>query len=521
MSITTKESDASPSLTQDGTAAAQNAGAQASPRADAIGIEIPVVLYASRYSAAGRGVSKSPPPVREETRTVIVFSQGAVVRLSATVSVGEMVVLTNQQTGADVLCRVGAIKAQPGIQNYVDLEFTQRAPGFWEGRSAAGTTAPSERPASEPALRAAATSPSILAPTQQASSPSAIASESASPVAAATAVPEPAAAAAANPITPAAPETPRSSPARPVAPIVPHIPAASNAVSNVNAAPRFAQSGPSTLTGERPDWSGQTPANSKKGLWAAIAAVFVAGVLAGGFLLNHRGQPASPETGVTVPAASAPAQPAAAGPAHEPQAPVAAEPASSVVAIPTPAPTWLADTPQHEQSQADNVDQPGPASRRSAVPVGKIAKPIARTAATAGSSEPPPVLLTQDNAAAESVLGSGVLSGASRVGAPAPPPAAGNSPVHAGGQLQMPRLISAPDPLYPATARGQNVDGIVSMDAFVDAAGNVTEVKVISGPILLRQAAIDALRKWKYQPARLDGQPTAVHTNVNIRFTLH
>lgn len=518
MSITTKESDASPSLTQDGTATAQNAGVQASPRADAIGIEIPVVLYASRYSAAGRGLSKSPPPVREETRTVIVFSQGAVVRLSATVSVGEMVVLTNQQTGADVLCRVGAVKTQPGIQNYVDLEFTQRAPGFWEGRSAAGTTAPSERPASEPALRAVATSPAILAPTQQVSSPPSIASESASPIAAAKAVPEPGAAA--NPITPAAPETPRSSPARPVAPVVPHFPAASNAVSNVNTAPRFGQSGPSTLTGERPDWSGQTPSTSKKGLWAAIAAVFVAGVLAGGFLLNHRGQSASPETGVTAPASSAPAQPAAAGPTHEPQAPVAAESASSTVAVPAPAPTWLPDTPQHEQSQAGNVDQAGPGSRRSAVPVGKIAKPIAKTAATAGSSEPPPVLLTQDNAAAEGVLRSGVLSGASRVEAPAPPPAAGNSPAHAGGQLQMPRLISAPDPLYPATARMQNVDGIVSMDAFVDAAGNVTEVKVISGPILLRQAAMDALRKWKYQPARLDGQPTAVHTNVNIRFTL-
>ncbi len=85
----------------------------------------------------------------------------------------------------------------------------------------------------------------------------------------------------------------------------------------------------------------------------------------------------------------------------------------------------------------------------------------------------------------------------------------------------MPRLIASSDPLYPAVARAQNVEGVVSMDAFVDAAGNVTEVKAISGPILLRQAAIDALRKWKYQPARLDGQATAVHTNVNIRFALH
>ena len=85
----------------------------------------------------------------------------------------------------------------------------------------------------------------------------------------------------------------------------------------------------------------------------------------------------------------------------------------------------------------------------------------------------------------------------------------------------MPRVISSPDPLYPTTARAQSVEGVVVMDALVDAVGNVAEVKVISGPVLLRQAAMDALRRWKYQPARLDGQPTAVHTNVNIRFALH
>ena len=44
---------------------------------------------------------------------------------------GQLVVLTNQQSGADALCRVVNVKAQPGIQNYVELEFTQHAPGFW------------------------------------------------------------------------------------------------------------------------------------------------------------------------------------------------------------------------------------------------------------------------------------------------------------------------------------------------------------------------------------------------------
>ncbi len=52
-------------------------------------------------------------------------------RLTATLAANELVVLTNQRSGADVICRVVSVKAQPGIQNYVDLEFTQRASGFW------------------------------------------------------------------------------------------------------------------------------------------------------------------------------------------------------------------------------------------------------------------------------------------------------------------------------------------------------------------------------------------------------
>ncbi len=119
-----------------------------------LGAEIPVTVHASRYSAAAKNGSKLPP-VHEETRTVIIFPQGAVVRLSATVTVGELVVLTNNRTGADVICRVTSVKTQPGIQNYVNLEFTQRAVGFWQGAG------PSERPSDGPVSFAA---PPVSAP---------------------------------------------------------------------------------------------------------------------------------------------------------------------------------------------------------------------------------------------------------------------------------------------------------------------------------------------------------------------
>jgi protein TonB len=58
----------------------------------------------------------------------------------------------------------------------------------------------------------------------------------------------------------------------------------------------------------------------------------------------------------------------------------------------------------------------------------------------------------------------------------------------------------------------------VVVDTAIDAAGNVTTTKVISGPAMLRQAAVDALRRWKYSPATLNGEPIAVHITVTINF---
>src|SRR5882724_6628482 len=85
-------------------------GAPMPARRDAVGAEIPVTVHASRTT---QGLGKNLPAVHEDTKTVIVLQQGAVVRLTASLSTGETVVLTNRMTGADVLCRVGSVKSQP------------------------------------------------------------------------------------------------------------------------------------------------------------------------------------------------------------------------------------------------------------------------------------------------------------------------------------------------------------------------------------------------------------------------
>ena len=99
-------------------------------------------------------------------------------------------------------------------------------------------------------------------------------------------------------------------------------------------------------------------------------------------------------------------------------------------------------------------------------------------------------------------------------------PAAPAAPAALGGDVKPARMISSVTPIYPALAKSQHIAGSVRLDALVDANGRVTTMKVVSGPSLLHQAAMDALRQWKYQPATLNGKPVPMHLTVTIQFRL-
>jgi protein TonB len=64
------------------------------------------------------------------------------------------------------------------------------------------------------------------------------------------------------------------------------------------------------------------------------------------------------------------------------------------------------------------------------------------------------------------------------------------------------------------------MQGVAIIDAIVDATGKVIEMRVISGFPPLTEVAMDALRTWKYEPGRLNGQPIAMHMKVTINFGL-
>ena len=113
----------------------------------------------------------------------------------------------------------------------------------------------------------------------------------------------------------------------------------------------------------------------------------------------------------------------------------------------------------------------------------------------------------------------GVLNTAARP-LPPPPSVRPNGPVRVGSHIRQPKAIVQVLPKYPALARQEHIQGQVQIDAVLDEQGNVIEMKIVSGPPLLYQAALDALKQWKYEPTYLNDRPIAVQMIVTITFQL-
>jgi protein TonB len=79
-------------------------------------------------------------------------------------------------------------------------------------------------------------------------------------------------------------------------------------------------------------------------------------------------------------------------------------------------------------------------------------------------------------------------------------------------------LISSPDPVYPLLARVAHVQGQVTLLAVVAKDGTVEATRVLRGSRLLRSAAEDAVRQFRYRPYRIDGHAVDVATVVTIDF---
>jgi TonB family protein len=89
-----------------------------------------------------------------------------------------------------------------------------------------------------------------------------------------------------------------------------------------------------------------------------------------------------------------------------------------------------------------------------------------------------------------------------------------------GGKVQAQKLTSNPQPIYPLIARQARISGTVELAAIIGKDGHVQELTVVSGHPLLRQASIDAVKQWVYQPTLLNEQPVVVSTTIDVIFSI-
>ena len=115
----------------------------------------------------------------------------------------------------------------------------------------------------------------------------------------------------------------------------------------------------------------------------------------------------------------------------------------------------------------------------------------------------------------------GVLGGVIGGGKAAPPPPkVVPKRVMVGGNVQAARLVNKVQPLYPPLARQTRISGTVKLHAIIGKDGSVQQLVMVSGHPLLVQAALDAVRQWRYQPTLLNGEPVEVDTEIDVIFSL-
>ena len=109
---------------------------------------------------------------------------------------------------------------------------------------------------------------------------------------------------------------------------------------------------------------------------------------------------------------------------------------------------------------------------------------------------------------------------------PAPQNGSASGSLQAGARVRISQgvatglLVSKVQPHYPPSARTSRIQGVVVLQAEISPAGDVADLKLISGDPALAPAAMDAVKQWKYRPYLLNGKAVAVETQVTVSFTL-
>jgi protein TonB len=292
-------------------------------------------------------------------------------------------------------------------------------------------------------------------------------------------------------------------------------------------------------------------------LIVGAAALVFAGVCGVWFYMHQSAAPASvakaaavnqpaaspaAATNSTPPPAQAPQQESApvaresqSQPAAQPVAVEPIQPAAAVKPIPSAAAPVATEDTQSDARNARHEEKPAPAAkqpnvstppRRPVISNLKMSSPSApsKNVGDLGDGAAP----ITEIASADVPAGSppaGLLTSAGRTsGQPAPPPSAlapTTAPAAPAKTVTDPKLLSSTRPAYPATAKQSNIEGSVTVVAYIDPNGKVFSARALSGPVMLRAAAEDAVKQWKYSPGLEDGKPASSHVVVKVEFRLH
>jgi hypothetical protein len=503
-----------------------SASAALSPHPNAVAHEARVVVTGARPSDNTRNREL----FAEDTTSVLVFENGAVIRLSAAVVPGQLLFLTNQDTKREVIAQVTRKRVHRPTSCYVELEFTQPCPAFW-GIELPKTPqpAPPDSPHAEVAklvqsAEATADDPGTRAPAPSANEvdelvkevealraqlkslqekqpapniPPASPAPAAVPVSTPTSVPAETHATPPGEVQPAKvqpAETPHTLlplvAAVPVAapsPAPPHTTSESQ-LSEDDLLPKPALDFQKAPVFPRPSSRAQKkiPATPKpgapRGLFLSATLIFVAAGAAW-YMDWIPGLPPlrtpSPRTNANLIPPANPAHAPSPAPQKPAQSPAvssdAAQPsaAASAAQAAAPALNFSSSAPPATNAASPTVPAPQPASVAAAAPVSNVKE---KPAPLLSASKRTPLRTSTDSVPASTTL------------------------LLEGGPIVPPNLVKSVRPNAPPDAILGYVTGDVAVDATVDPSGRVNSVKVLSGPASLRNAAVKAVKQFWFEP---------------------
>jgi protein TonB len=121
---------------------------------------------------------------------------------------------------------------------------------------------------------------------------------------------------------------------------------------------------------------------------------------------------------------------------------------------------------------------------------------------------------------ADAIQGLGLLGVPGVIETPPALAPAPQAPIRLSSGIVPPRKTFNVDPAYPSIARTARVEGVVILEAVIDQLGRVESVRVLRSIPLLDQAALDAVRQWRFTPTLLNGAPVSIVMVVTVNFAL-